>query len=203
MTEDLELWFPIRTERLLLRAFTQDDFADVHAYAIEEEVVRYMDWGPNTLEETQFFLGRSFEAQLRWPRSDVNLAVQHLADGKVIGAIRLGVNNEATRTGDLGYSIASAYWRQGIGTEAARAMLRAGFEVLGLHRIWAECDVRNAGSWGIMEKLGMRREAHFRQDKRGRGGWRDSYLYALLADEWAATRSADAGSVRAPQTTDD
>jgi RimJ/RimL family protein N-acetyltransferase len=184
MTDDLKPWFPIRTERLLLRAFTQGDFDDVHAYATEEAVVRYMDWGPNTLEETQAFLDRSFAAQLRWPRSDVNLAIQQLTDGRVIGAIRLGVGGEATRTGDIGYSIASAYWRQGLVTEAARAMLRAGFDVLGLHRIWAECDVRNTGSYGVMTKLGMRREAHFRQDKLGRDGWRDSYLYALLADEW-------------------
>ena len=184
MTEDLKPWFPIRTERLLLRAFTQNDFDDIHAYTADDHVVRYMDWGPNTLEETQLFLERSFDAQLRWPRFDVNLAVEHVVDGKVIGAIRLGVNNEATQTGDLGYSIASAYWRQGIGTEAARAMLRAGFEMLRLRRSWAECDVRNTGSWGVMENLGMRREAHFRQDKLARDGWRDSYLYAILAEAW-------------------
>ncbi|WP_372784970.1 GNAT family N-acetyltransferase [Phenylobacterium sp.] len=183
MTEDLKHWFPIRTERLLLRAFTQDDFGDVHAYATDDEVVRYMDWGPNTIEETQAFLDRSFAAQLRWPRSDVNLAIQHLGDGRVIGAIRLGVNDEATRTGDIGYSIASAYWRQGLVTEAARAMLRAGFEVLGLHRIWAECDVRNAGSYGVMTKLGMRREAHFLRSKLARDGWSDRYQYAILRDE--------------------
>jgi RimJ/RimL family protein N-acetyltransferase len=186
MTEDLKPWFPLRTERLLLRAFSQADFDDVHAYAIDPDVVRYMDWGPNSLEDTQAFLDRSFAAQLRWPRSDVNLAVQHLADDRVIGAIRLGVNDEAARTGDIGYSLSSTYWRQGLGTEAARAMVAAGFEVLGLHRIWAECDTRNTGSYGIMEKLGMRREAHFRQDKRARDGWRDSYLYAILAQEWLA-----------------
>ncbi len=48
MPEDLKPWFPIRTERLLLREFAQADFDDVHAYAIDPLVVRYMDWGPNT-----------------------------------------------------------------------------------------------------------------------------------------------------------
>ncbi|MGH6909849.1 MAG: GNAT family N-acetyltransferase [Phenylobacterium sp.] len=186
MTEDLKPWFPLRTERLLLRAFTQADFDDVHAYAIDLDVVRFMDWGPNSLEDTQAFLDRSFAAQQRWPRPDVNLAIQHVADSRVIGAIRLGVNDEATRTGDVGYSLNSAYWRQGLGTEAARAMIGAGFGVLGLHRIWAECDVRNAGSYGIMEKLGMRREARFQQSKQARDGWSDRYLYAILADEWSA-----------------
>jgi RimJ/RimL family protein N-acetyltransferase len=185
MTQDPKPWFPLRTERLLLREFTQADFDDVHAYAIDPDVVRYMDWGPNSLEETQAALERWFVAQARWPRSDVNLAIQNLADRRVIGSIRLSVNDEATRTGDFGYSLASAYWRQGLGTEAARAMVAVGFEVLGLHRIWAECDTRNAGSYGIMEKLGMRREAHLRQDKRARDGWRDSYVYAILAEEWS------------------
>jgi len=185
MTQDLKPWFPLRTERLLLREFTQADFDDVHAYAIDPDVVRYMDWGPNTLEDTQAALDRWFIAQARWPRPDVNLAIQHLADECVIGSIRLSVNDEATRTGDFGYSLASSYWRQGLGTEAARAMVAVGCEVLGRRRIWAECDTRNAGSYGIMEKLGMRREAHLRQDKRARDGWRDSYLYAILAEEWA------------------
>ena len=184
MTEDLKPWFPIRTERLLLRPFTQDDFDAVHAYANDDAVIRFMDWGPNTLEETQAALDRFSESQLRRSLSDVNLAIHHTEDATVIGSSRLSVNNESTGTGDFGYTLASAYWRQGLGTEAARAILRVGFEDLGLRRIWAECDVRNIGSWGIMQKLGMRREAHFRQDKRSRDGWRDSCLYAMLADEF-------------------
>jgi [ribosomal protein S5]-alanine N-acetyltransferase len=184
MTEELKPWFPIRTERLLLRPFTQGDFDAVHAYANDDAVIRFMDWGPNTLEETQAALDRFSETNLRQTLADVNLAIHHVEVGTVIGSIRLSVNNETTRTGDFGYALASAYWRCGLGTEAARAMLRAGFEDLGLRRIWAECDTRNIGSWGIMQKLGMRREAHFWQDKRSRDGWRDSYLYAILADEW-------------------
>lgn len=186
MTEHLIPWFPIRTERLILRAFSQGDFDAVHAYANDEAVIRFMDWGPNTLAETQAALDRFSEGQLLKSLCDVNLAIHHVEDGKVIGSIRLSVNSEVTRTGDIGYTLASAYWRQGLGTEAARAILLAGFETLGLRRIWAECDVRNIGSWGVMEKLGMRREAHFRQDKRSRDGWRDSYLYAMLADEYTA-----------------
>ena len=184
MTEELKPWFPIRTERLLLRPFTQGDFDAVHAYANDEGVIRFMDWGPNTVEETQAALDRFSETQLLQSLGDVNLAIQHIEEGTVIGSIRLSVNSEATRTGDIGYTLASAYWRQGLGTEAAQAILRVGFDDLGLRRIWAECDARNIGSWGIMQKLGMRREAHFRQDKRSRDGCCDSYLYAMLADEF-------------------
>ena len=184
MIEDLKPWFPIRTERLLLRPFTHDDFDAVHAYATDDAVVRFMDWGPNTPADTHAAIARFSETQLHGSLSDVNLAIHHTADAKVIGSIRLSVNNQATLAGDFGYVLASAYWRRGLATEAAVAILRAGFKDLGLRRIWAECDVRNVGSWGVMQKLGMRREAHFRQDKRSRDGWRDSYLYAILAEEF-------------------
>jgi RimJ/RimL family protein N-acetyltransferase len=57
---------------------------------------------------------------------------------------------------------------------------------LGHHRIWATCDARNHGSYAIMEKVGMRREGHMLKNLKARDGWRDSYVYALLADEWRA-----------------
>ena len=74
---------------------------------------------------------------------------------------------------------------RGYGTEAARAVVGLAFGVLGHHRVWATCDARNRGSYGIMEKLGMRREALMRQDVKRRDGWKDSFLYAVLAEEWA------------------
>ena len=58
------------------------------------------------------------------------------------------------------------------------------FKTLNLHRVIATCDVRNTGSFGVMEKLGMRREGALRQDRQIKGAWRDTYLYAVLAEEW-------------------
>lgn len=184
MTEDLKPWFPVRTARLQLRELRQDDFEDVHEYAADPAVARFMDWGPNTLDDTRVRLDLWLEGQGCWPRDQVSLAVEHLAEAKVIGSIRLAVSDRANLTGDFGYSFNSAYWRQGYATEAARAVLDVGFGVLGLHRIWAECDVENVGSWGVMEKLGMRREGHFRRGKLVKGAWRDRFLYAALADDW-------------------
>ncbi|HEX2816133.1 MAG TPA: GNAT family protein [Phenylobacterium sp.] len=184
MPEDLKPWFPLRTERLLLREIREGDFDDVHAYAVDPLVARFMDWGPNTHDETVTHMALKLDEQTRWPRDEVTLAIEHLADGLVIGTIRLAVSDRANLTGDFGYSLHSAYWRQGFATEAARAVIGAGFRALGLHRIWAECDVDNVGSWSVMKKLGMRREAHFRDGKQVKGLWRDRYLYAVLADEW-------------------
>jgi ribosomal-protein-alanine N-acetyltransferase len=184
MTDDLKPWFPIRTARLLLREFCEADFDDVHAYASQAEVARFMEWGPNTPEDTTAFMNRKWAEQAQWPRDGVNLAVEHLADGRVIGSIRLEVLDRANLAGDFGYSFHRDYWLQGYATEAARAVIEVGFRLLGLHRIWAECDVENAGSWGVMQKLGMRREGHVRHGKLIKGAWRDRLVYAILTDEF-------------------
>ena len=80
----------------------------------------------------------------------------------------------------------ASYWGRGYMTEAGRAILDVAFREIDLHRVWATCDPRNRASYRVMEKLGMRREAHFRKGVMEKGEWRDSYLYAILAEEWLA-----------------
>ena len=183
---DTPPWFPLETERLRLRPFRPEDRDDVHAYGSDPMVSRFMVWGPNTEADTDFFLGKAIDAQDRWPRTDVSLAVELKATGQMIGSIRLWVVDADQRTAELGYSLARPQWRQGLTSEAALAMITAGFDVLGLHRIVATCDMRNRGSWGVMRKLGMRREGLLRRERMVKGAWRDTYVYALTEEEWAA-----------------
>ena len=175
-------WFPIRTPRLVLREFREGDLADIHAYAAIPEVCRFMEWGPNTPEDSRAALDRALASQGEWPRKHVGLAVER--EGVVIGSIRMDLQGEKTADADFGYTMHPDHWAQGLATEASRALLEIAFQTLGLHRVWATCDVENTGSYRVMEKLSMRREAEFRQDKLIRGEWRNSYLYAILADEW-------------------
>jgi ribosomal-protein-alanine N-acetyltransferase len=177
-------WFPIETERLLLRGFRADDEARMHEYASDPEVARLMIWGPNAPEATHEFLERMLKAQERWPRPDVELAIELKSAGRMVGAIGLRIQDERNRTADMGYVLNRSYWRQGYMTEAARAILGVAFRELDLHRVWATCHVRNHASYRVMEKLGMRREGHFRKNAFEKNEWRDSYLYAILAEEW-------------------
>ena len=89
-------------------------------------------------------------------------------------------------TGVFGFVLHKHYWGFGIATEAAQAVVRFGFEQLGLHRVVAECFVEQVASARIFEKLGMRREGHFRKNALKAGIWRDTYLYAVLNEEWRA-----------------
>ena len=177
-------WYPIRTPRLLIRDFRLEDVEDAHLYGSDPEVARYMPWGPNSPEETAAVMARSLNEQATWPRLDHGFAIQHLASERVIGAIALHLRDLEGRAVEMGYCLNRSFWRQGLVTEAARAMLAVAFETLGLRRVFATCDVRNVGAYAVMEKLGMRREGAFRQDRIVKGTPRDTYLYAILADEW-------------------
>jgi ribosomal-protein-alanine N-acetyltransferase len=181
--------YPIRTQRLLIRDFRLADADDVQLYGGDPEVARFMDWGPNTPEETAAFIGRALEQQAGWPRLDHGFAIELLETGRVIGSIGFHLRDLESRTVEMGYCLGRDYWRRGLTSEAARGMLAAAFGRLGLRRVFATCDVRNTGSYRVMEAIGMRREGEFKQDRITKGALRDTYLYAILADEFGRARA--------------
>lgn len=181
---EMEPWFPLKTERLLLRELRAGDENDIHEYASDPEVVRLMIWGPNTREATQEFLARALEQQMQWPRPNVGLAIELKSEQRLIGSIELRAHEDANRTADFGYVLNRRYWGRGYMTESARAVLDIAFRRLNLHRVWATCDARNRKSYRVMEKLGMRREGLQVKNTCEKGEWRDTCLYAILEEEW-------------------
>jgi RimJ/RimL family protein N-acetyltransferase len=173
------------TPRLVLRELRDEDAPAVHAYASDPEVVRYLDWGPNTAQDTAQFLDTARAARHPVPRTLYHLAIVHRPTGHLIGGCRIEIRSAARESGDLGYVLDRQAWGHGFATEATRALLAFGFRRLALHRIWATCDVRNAASMRVLEKIGMQREGRLRHDVRRKGDWQDSYLYAILEPDWA------------------
>lgn len=184
------LHLPLLTERLELRDFREGDVDSVHAWACDPEVVRFMGWGPNTVEQTREFLQRKFAERTARPRRTWDLAVVRRDTGQVIGAVSLRLD-ESRQQAALGYCYHQEAWGQGFATEAALEMLRFGFEELGLHRIHASTDTRNGASVRVLEKIGMRRRNRLRRHRLVRGEWRDCYLFEILRSEW--TNRGDTG----------
>jgi len=174
----------LTTDRLVLREFREDDLAPVHEYGSDPEVVRYMPWGPNSEEDTRSFLDRALASQLDDPRTTYEFAVTLREVGRPIGGCGIHAISFTNRSAFMGYCLRRDAWGHGYATEAARALLAFAVETLGLHRMAATCDIENAASIRVLEKVGMRREAQFREDTLLRGRWRDSYLYAVLEHEW-------------------
>ena len=175
---------PIETARLLLREFEEDDWRAVHEYGSDPEVVTFVPWGPNTEEESRDFIARQIALQGEHPRNHYGFAVILKHQNQLIGSIGLNVTSRDNREGWIGYCFTRSLWRRGYATEAAQAVVAFGFKQLGLHRIFATCDVENMASARVLQKTGMRREGHLREHNWQKGQWRDSFLYAVLEQDW-------------------
>jgi len=175
---------PIETGRLLLRDFVEEDWRAVHEYGSDPEVVRYLPWGPNTEEDSRDFISRSIAIQSESPRRRFEIGIVLKEEGKLIGGCGIRENNPTLMEGNMGYVLNKDYWGRGIATEAARALVRFGFETLNLHRIFATCFPENRASERVLQKCGMRLEGRLRENLLMRGEWRDSLLYAILDHEW-------------------
>ena len=169
--------------RLRIREWRLADWPAAHEYASDPEVVRYLDWGPNTEMETRAFIRETMRWRRKRPRMRYDLAVAARTTDRVVGGARLWIESTQHREGSIGYTLSRASWGHGYATEVAVALLRFGFETLRLHRIHAIVEPENIASARVLEKAGMRREGHLRDHRYAKGDWRDSLLYAILEGE--------------------
>lgn len=180
----LEPDYPLKTARLLLRPFEPGDLDDFHAYRSRPDVFRYLYDESVSREDCRELLDELVaDNELKTGGQRLALAIHLPEADRVIGSAVLKWRSVEDRQGEIGYSLNPDFHGRGYATEAARKMLELGFQDLGLHRIVAECDPRNEPSWRLMERLGMRREAHFRELEVFKGEWGDLFVYAMLAEE--------------------
>ena len=167
----------LETERLILRPPVPEDFAAVHSWAGNPENTRYMAWGPNDEDQTREFLS---SAKIG---NDFTIVLKET--GEAIGGCGIYPDGD-NDTAEIGWIIHIDHWRRGYGTELGGELIRHGFETLKLRRIFASCAAVNIGSFRIMERNGMRREALHKKafwarvDKE----WIDEMVYAILAEEY-------------------
>lgn len=180
--------YPLITARLLLRPFTADDFDAVYDLQSRPEVTRYLLFGVRDRDQVSASLRERIAAGVPdrqgGRRLILALAVVLPETGAVIGDVVLFQVSQEHRAAELGYIVHPDRAGRGYATEAAREMLRLGFEIFGMHRIIARLDARNTASARVLEHLGMRCEAHFVQNEFFKGEWSDELVYAMLHDEW-------------------
>jgi RimJ/RimL family protein N-acetyltransferase len=174
----------IETPRLRLRRFTDADLPTFFAYRNDPEIARYQSWERISLEGAQAFIDEQKLERLGAPGSWFQFAIELKATAAHIGDCMLHVRADEPREGEIGYTLARSYHRQGFASEAVRAVLDYAFETLGLQRITASVDCANTPSVALLERVGMRRERHLIQHTWFKGRLCDEYLYAILRDEW-------------------
>ena len=177
--------YPIRTPRLILRPYTFDDFEALHDLQSRPEVTRYLLFDTRDRDQVRISLEQKVAAsELDDEGGNLSLAVILPGTGALIGDVTLFWLSRANRQGEIGYVFHPDHGGRGYATEASAVLLRLGFAELGLHRIIGRIDARNAPSARVLERLGMRREAHFVQNEILKGEWTDEVVYAMLEDEW-------------------
>jgi RimJ/RimL family protein N-acetyltransferase len=183
--------YPISTERLLLRPYEPGDVDAVHAYQSLPERVRYVPYQARTRDEVAERVASAQASTAINAEGDVLLLVMVLREtGEVVGDVVLFYRSEQHKTGEIGYILHPDHGGRGYATEAAQALLALGFDGLGLHRIIARVDARNAASIAVLRRLGMRQEAHLVQNEWFKGEWTDEIDCAILAAEWRAAQAS-------------
>lgn len=177
--------YPIRTERLILRPIAADDAAAMHAYKSDPDAVRYVPYEPLSLADVEERIATTWSCtRLAEPGEALCLAVEERETGALLGDVVLFWRSETDRSGEVGYIFDARFAGRGYATEAVGALLALGFDGLGLHRIAARIDDRNAASVGVVERLGFRREARLVESEWFKGEWATLLVFALLEDEW-------------------
>jgi RimJ/RimL family protein N-acetyltransferase len=176
--------WPIETERLHLRPFAPDDLEALHEIYSDPGVVRYLYDDVRSLDEVRELLDRKLgQTSLAREGDALAVAVVSRETGRLVGTLALQWVSEAHRQGEIGFVMHPAEHGRGYATEAARPLLAYAFEELRFHRLVGRTEARNIGSARVLEKLGMRREAHLVENEWVKGEWQSELIYAILARE--------------------
>lgn len=175
----------LRGPRLLLRRFRPDDIDDVFAYASDPAVTRAAGWEPHRSPfDSMAYIQRLLETD--W--GPVTFAVEHCREARVIGVVDIRVVSRLWGLGEIGYTLAPAYWGRGYNTEAGGLILEYGFTEMRLRRIRAVCDPHNRRSLRTMEKLGMTRERRAVPALDPRGTPIERIAYSIPRSAWRRLR---------------
>jgi [ribosomal protein S5]-alanine N-acetyltransferase len=172
----------LETERLILRKMTFEDAEAIFAYASDPEVSRYTLWETHrSIEDSKAFL--ELEVSKRESGGEPDWGILYKGDHRLVGTCGIISWEPHHARAEIGYALSREYWSRGLMPEAARAMIRFGFERMSLNRIEARCIAENVASARVMEKAEMTHEGTLRQRELIKGAYRDIEVYAILREE--------------------
>jgi RimJ/RimL family protein N-acetyltransferase len=184
-----QLELVLETSRLRLRPFVEADVAQLWSCVSDPALSRMMSWAAHTDPSQTLEFIRQVNANFT---NGIGVTWAIELGGEVVGCVSLEGLVFVMRAwrvdhAELGYWIAPRLWGQGLMTEAAHAVVRAGFETIGLHKVTVGCIAENVGSRRVIEKLGFRAVGRLEDDVWRDGRWWSVLRYELTAAEWSDT----------------
>ncbi len=174
----------IVTQRLILNPHIAGDAAALFEYRSDPAVSRYLSWEPTSLEDAQRFIENTQSLASGTPGTWCQLAVRLRGSDDLVGDLGARTLADDPRQVEVGYTLAPKHQGKGFGTEAVAGLLGHLFGPLQKHRVFASVDPQNKASMALLERLGMRQEAHFRKSLWFKGEWVDDVVFAILESDW-------------------
>jgi RimJ/RimL family protein N-acetyltransferase len=172
--------------RLVLRRVRPDDAKAVFGYRSDPRTQTCQLWAPDTQEEVEEFINHKVASSPNISGTWFQFAICLRTTGEVIGDCGLHFTEGDSEQVEIGITLSPAQHGLGYAAEAAGSVLKYVFVSLQKHRVFSSVDPENHASIKLLERLGMRREAHHIESVRFRGRWADDLIYAMLAREWQA-----------------
>ena len=180
----------LQPPRLVLRPFQECDLEAFAAYRSDPEVARYQSWNaPFSTVQARAFLDEQRQEHMGMPGMWFQLAVERIHEPGLIGDCAFQVLADDLSQAQIGFTFSRPHQKQGYASEAVTRLLGYLFDQLRLHRVSATCDAENTASFRLLERVGMRREAHWIENTWFKGKWGSEYQYAVLDREWRAGKS--------------
>jgi [ribosomal protein S5]-alanine N-acetyltransferase len=177
----------LESQRLLFEEVTREDLADIHELHSFPQVDEFNTLGiPAAIEETWQFLEPCLREQQNYPRNFFTWKLTQKEEERFAGIGGLKVSSDKFKIGEIYYKLRPDCWGKGYGTEAAKRMIQAGFDLFHLHKIEAGVATGNIRSIRVLEKAGMTREGMRRKILPIRGEWKDNYHYAIVEDDYVS-----------------
>jgi RimJ/RimL family protein N-acetyltransferase len=173
---------PLALGEVTLRCLRADDASDLLEYRSNPEVARYQYLEPDTAEVVATLLEIHTQPWDGDAGDPIVLAAE--VGGKVVGDCSLTIVDPESRQGEVGFAWHPGYTGRGLATRAVTGAVGFAFEQVRLHKVTGAAFTENDRAWRLMERIGMRREAHFLHDGWCKGRWVDVYVYGFLEDDW-------------------
>lgn len=171
----------IETERLSLELISTSDYPEIHNLLCFPEVDKYNVLGiPESIADTI----RIIEPLIKDQVKALTFAIRIAETRAFIGMCGIKIGREKYKSAEIWYKYLPSEWGRGYATETTRSLLKYCFETLNLHRVEAGCAVGNIASIKVLEKVGMLKEGHKRQNLPLKTGWSDNYEFAILKTDW-------------------
>jgi hypothetical protein len=179
---------PLETPRFVVRPLAEADLPGLMAINGDDEVTRYLPYATWRTPDD----GKAWYERMRGLESTgtaVQFVVVEKTAGNPVGTCLIFRHDKGSARAELGYVLGRSHWGTGAMHEALSALLGAAFRQMGIRRLEAEVDPRNAASCRVLARLGFMKEGLLRRRWVTDGIAHDVEAWGLLADEWRANRA--------------